>query len=60
MDKRIFNANKKLIAQEIETFLKELQSNCNSPYQLRYLANNYLSLAIEDIKRVIREVEENE
>ena len=59
MNKRTFNANKKLIIQELETFLNELKLNCNSPYQLRYLANNYLSLAIEDIKRVIK-ASENE
>lgn len=57
MNTRTFNSNKKLIIQEIETFLNELKLNCSSPYQLRYLANNYLSLAIEDIKRIIKEIE---
>lgn len=58
MNKKTFNANKRLIIQEIETFLKELKLNCDSQYQLRYLANNYLSLAIDDIKKVIKEIEE--
>ena len=58
MNTRTFNANKKLIVQELETFLNELRLHCNSPYQLRYLANNYLSLAIEDIKRVLKELED--
>ena len=57
MNTRTFNSNKKLIIQEIETFLNELKLNCSSAYQLRYLANNYLSLAIEDIKRIIKEIE---
>ena len=57
MNTRTFNSNKKLIIQEIETFLNELKLNCCSPYQLRYLANNYLSLAIEDINRIIKELE---
>ena len=43
MNTRTFNSNKKLIIQELETFLKELKLNCNSQYQLRYLSNNYLS-----------------
>ena len=58
MNKKTFDANKKLIIQELETFLKELKLNCNSQYQLRYLANNYLSFAIDDIRRVIKELED--
>ena len=58
MNKKTFNANKRLIIQELETFLKELKLNCDSQYQLRYLANNYLTLAIDDIRRVIEELEE--
>ena len=58
MNKKTFDANKRLIIQELETFLKELKLNCNSQYQLRYLANNYLSLAIDDIRRVIKEIED--
>lgn len=58
MNKKTFDANKRLIIQEIETFLKELKLNCNSQYQLRYLANNYLSFAIDDIRRVIKELED--
>ena len=58
MNKKTFDANKRLIIQELETFLKELKLNCNSQYQLRYLANNYLSFAIEDIRRVIKELED--
>ena len=57
MNKKTFDANKRLIIQELETFLKELKRNCDSQYQLRYLANNYLSLAIDDIRRVIKELE---
>lgn len=57
MNTRTFNSNKKLIVQELETFLNELKLNCGSPYKLRYLVNNYLSLAIEDIKRVLMEIE---
>lgn len=58
MNTRLFNANKKLIIQEVETFLKELQLNCGSPSQLRYISNMYLAQAIEDIKRVIDDEEE--
>lgn len=58
MNKKTFDANKRLIIQELETFLKELKLNCNSQYQLRYLANNYLTLAIDDIRRVIKEIDE--
>lgn len=58
MNKKTFDANKRLIIQELETFLKELKLNCNSQYQLRYLANNYLSFAIDDIRRVIKEIED--
>lgn len=58
MNKKTFDANKRLIIQELETFLKELKLNCNSQYQLRYLANNYLSFAIDDIRRVIKELED--
>lgn len=59
MNKKTFDANKRLIIQELETFLKELKLNCDSQYQLRYLANNYLTLAIDDIRRVIEEIKEN-
>ena len=58
MNKKTFNANKRLIIQELETFLKELKLNCDSQYQLRYLANNYLTLAIDDIRKVIKEIED--
>lgn len=58
MNKKTFDANKRLIIQELETFLKELKLNCNSQYQLRYLANNYLSFAIDDIRRVVKELED--
>ena len=58
MTTRLFNSNKKLIIQELESFLRELKINCDSEYQLRYLANMYLTLAIEDIKRVINEIED--
>lgn len=58
MNKKTFDANKRLIIQELETFLTELKLNCNSQYQLRYLANNYLSFAIDDIRRVIKEIED--
>ena len=58
MNKKIFYANKRLIIQELETFLKELKLNCDSQCQLRYLANNYLSLAIDDIRKVIKEIDE--
>ena len=58
MNKKTFDANKRLIIQELETFLKELKLNCNSQYQLRYLANYYLSFAIDDIRRVIKELED--
>ena len=58
MTTRLFNSNKKLLSQELEIFLKELKINCDSEYQLRYLANMYLTLAIEDIKRVINEIED--
>ena len=58
MNKITFDANKRLIIQQLETFLKELKLNCNSQYQLRYLANNYLSFAIDDIRRVIKELED--
>ena len=58
MNKKTFDANKRLIIQELETFLKELKLNCNSQYQLRYLSNNYLSFAIDDIRRVIKEIED--
>lgn len=58
MNKKTFDANKRLIIQQLETFLKELKLNCNSQYQLRYLANNYLSFAIDDIRRVIKEIED--
>ena len=58
MNKITFDANKRLIIQQLETFLKELKLNCKSQYQLRYLANNYLSFAIEDIRRVIKELED--
>ena len=58
MNKKTFDANKRLIIQELETFLKELKLNCDSQYQLRYLANNYLSFAIDDIRRVIKELED--
>ena len=57
MNTKTFNANKKLIIQQVEAFLRELKMNCNSQYQLRYIANNYLSFAIEDIQRVIKEIE---
>lgn len=57
MNKRTFNTNKKMIIQEIETFLNELKLGCESPSQLRYISNNYLVAAIEDIKRVIKEAE---
>ena len=57
MNKRTFNTNKKMIIQEIETFLNELKLNCESPSQLRYISNNYLAIAIEDIKKVIKEAE---
>ena len=39
-------------------FINELKLNCDSQYQLRYLANNYLALAIDDIRRVIKEIDE--
>ena len=58
MNKKIFYANKRLIIQELETFLRELKLNCDSQYQLRYLANNYLALAIDDIRKVIKEIDE--
>lgn len=60
MDQRIFNANKKMIIQELETFLIRLKTDCNSASNLKYLANNYLTNAIEDIKRVIKEAGVNE
>lgn len=55
MNQREFNANKKMIIQEMERFLERLKNDCHSPFQLKYLANNYLVDAIEDIKRVIKE-----
>ena len=58
MNKKTFDANKRLIIQELETFLRELKLNCSNQYQLRYIANNYLSLAIDDIRRVIKEIED--
>ena len=58
MNKKTFNANKRLIIQELETFLTELKLNCDSQCQLRYLANYYLSFAIDDIRKVIEELEE--
>lgn len=61
MDKRVFNANKKMIIQEVEMFLNELKLHCESPSQLKYISNHYLTQTIADIKRVIKEagVEEN-
>ena len=55
--KRVFNAHKRHIIEELETVLHKLKLHCDNPSSLRYLANNYLSLAIEDIKRIIKELE---
>lgn len=55
--KRVFNANKRHIIEEIETVLHELKLNCENPSSLRYIANNYLKLAIEDLQKFIKEAE---
>lgn len=60
MERKVFNANKKMIIQELETFLIRLKTDCDSAFQLKYLANNYLTQAIEDIKRVVKEAGANE
>lgn len=56
--KRAFNANKRHIIEELETVLHKLKLNCENPSSLRYIANNYLWLAIEDLKKFIQEAED--
>ena len=55
--KIVFNANKRLIIEELETVLHKLKLNCDNPSSLRYIVNNYLWLAIEDLKKFIQEAE---
>ena len=55
--KMVFNANKRLIIEELETVLHKLKLNCDNPSSLRYIVNNYLWLAIEDLKKFIQEAE---
>ena len=55
--KRVFNANKRHIIEELETVLHKLKLNCDNPSSLRYIVNNYLWLAIEDLKKFIQEAE---
>lgn len=55
--KKAFNKKKNLIIEEIKTVLHKLQLNCDNPSSLRYIANNYLKLAIEDLQKFIKEAE---
>lgn len=55
--KRVFNAKKRHIIEELETVLHKLKLNCENPSSLRYIANNYLKLAIEDLQKFIKEAE---
>ena len=55
--KKVFNANKRHIIEELETVLHNLKLHCDNPSSLRYIANNYLWLAIEDLKKFIQEAE---
>lgn len=57
--KKAFNKKKNLIIEEIKTVLHKLQLNCDNPSSLRYIANNYLWLAIEDLKKFIKEAEDD-
>lgn len=59
-NRRVFNANKRHIIEELETVLHELQLNCENPSSLRYIANNYLWLAIENLKKFIKEAENDQ
>lgn len=56
-NRRVFNANKRHIIEELETVLHKLKLNCENPSSLRYIANNYLKLAIEDLQKFIKEAE---
>ena len=56
--KRVFNKNKRHIIEELETVLHKLKLNCENPSSLRYIANNYLLLAIEHLKKFINEAED--
>lgn len=56
-NRRVFNAKKRHIIEELETVLHKLELNCENPSSLRYIANNYLKLAIEDLQKFIKEAE---
>lgn len=55
--RRVFNAKKRHIIEEIETILHKLKLNCENQSSLRYIANNYLWHAIEELKKFIQEAE---
>lgn len=55
--KKAFNKKRNLIIEELETVLHKLKLNCENPSSLRYIANNYLWHAIEDLKKFIQEAE---
>ena len=55
--KKAFNKKRNLIIEELETVLHKLKLNCENPSSLRYIANNYLWHAIEDLKKFINEAE---
>ena len=55
--KKVFNAHKRHIIEELETVLHKLKLHCDNPSSLRYIANNYLWLAIEDLKKFIQKAE---
>lgn len=55
--KKAFNKKRNLIIEELETVLHKLKLNCENQSSLRYIANNYLWHAIEDLKKFIQEAE---
>ena len=55
--KRVFNANKRHIIEELETVLHKLKLHCYNPSSLRFIANNYLWLSIEYLKKFIQKAE---
>lgn len=57
MNTRIFNSRKELIIHGLRNTAQELDLNCKSPYQLRYIVHTYLEPYLGDIKMILESIE---
>ena len=57
MNTKIFNDRRKLIIYGLKNTAQELELNCKSPYQLRYIVHTYLEPYLGDIKMILESIE---